>query len=797
MYASVKIGGFALSIAACLLIALYIRHELSYDRYYPDAEQLYRVVAEVRDNGVEQRGLSFPAPFAAVIKDELPEVENVARVMPNRLFTGAGSNQFRPADKTENTYEEGFAYADPQLPGMFHLPLVYGDAAQALAGPNTIVISKNKADKYFPNENPVGKLVVLNDDTKKLYRIGGVMEDFPSNSHFRFDFLLSLSGVEFWPGEQTNWMSSNYENYVRLRKGTDAERLSQKMQQLVLEKYYIPVMRQAGNKDIERLGKTLLVKFSLQPVKDIHLRSNGINNGAAYGDIRFIWLFGAVACFILIIACINFVNLATARSANRAKEVGLKKAIGSGRGQLVWQFLTESVVLSFLSFGIGILLAWVLLPYFNTLAGKTLVFPWTAWWLAPVITAASVVLGLLAGLYPAFYLSSFQPMAVLKGRLGGGTRNTGLRSALVVFQFTASVVLIISTIVIYRQMDFILNRAPGFDKEQVLMIQGAQTLGDRVTAFKQRLQQLPQVKSVSVSDYLPVEGTRRNGNSFWKEGKTREENAVDGQFWRIDHDYIKTMGMHIVAGRDFSPVMPTDSQAAVINEALAKRLFPGEKDPTGKRITNGGDVYQVIGVVGDFNFESMRTNIEGLCMVLGSSSSIVSVKVNTGDMQGLLRTIGGEWKNIAPQQPFRYAFLDERFAVMYADVQRMGYIFTSCSALAIIIACLGLFALSAYMAEQRGKEISIRKVLGASAVQVTSLISKDFLKLVMIAIVLASPIAWWGMKRWLQDFVYQAAISWWIFAAASALVIVIALATIGFQSVKAAIANPVGRLKSE
>lgn len=797
MYAAVKIGGFALSIAACMLIALYIRHELSYDRYYPDADRLYRVVIEVNDKGEHTKGLSFPAPFAAAVKEEFPEVEQAARIMPNNLFAGAGSGQLRSADKAENAYEEGFAYADPQLLGMFSVPMIYGNAEQALAEPNTIVISKRKADKYFPNENPVGKVLILNDDLKKPYRIGGVMDNFPSNSHFRFDFLLSMKGVEFWPGEQTTWLSSNYENYLRLKPGTDADRLAQRLQQTVLDKYYIPIMKQEGNKDVERIGKSLLLKFELQPVKDIHLHSYDINGSGNYGDIRFVWLFGAIACFILVIACINFVNLATARSANRAREVGLKKAIGSGRGQLVKQFLAESAVYSVFSFIIGILLATLLLPYFNSLAGKTLSMPWTAWWLVPLVIASAALLGLLAGLYPAFYLSSFRPVAALKGRLSSGSRNTGLRSTLVVFQFTASVMLIIGTIVIYRQMDYILNRKPGFDKEQVLLVQGANMLGGQADAFKQRLLQLPQVTSVSVSDYLPVAGTHRNGNSFWKEGRTREDVGTYGQFWRIDHDYIKTMGMRIVAGRNFSATMPTDSQAAVINQTLAQELFPSGEDPIGKRITNGGSVFQVIGVVGDFNFESMRTNIEGLCMTLGSSPSIVSVKVKTSDMPRLISDVGGVWKSMVPGQPFRYAFLDERFAQMYADVQRMGYIFTSFSVLAIVIACLGLFALSAYMAEQRGKEISIRKVLGASALQVTSLMSVDFLKPVCIAIVLASPIAWWVMKRWLQDFAYQAPFSWWIFAAAGSMVILIALATIGFQSVKAAIANPVDRLKAE
>jgi putative ABC transport system permease protein len=795
LYAAIKIGGFALSIAACLLIALYIRHELSYDSYYPDADRIYRMVGQSTDNGVTEKGTSWAAPFGKAVKDEFPEMELVARLMPNPLFNGAGNNQLRRADRVENTFEEGFTYADPELLQVFSIPMVYGDRAHALSEPNTIVISKRKADKYFPNENPVGKVLILNDDLKKPYRIGGVMQNFPDNSHLHFDFLLTLKGVEFWPGEQTEWLSSNYHTYVLPRRGTNMERFNAKLLDVVVNKYYVPALKRVGSKDIERLGKSLQLRILSQPVKDIHLRSGGIEGGQ--NGIVFVWLFGAIAVFILVIACINFINLSTARSANRAKEVGLKKAIGSYRSDLVKQFLSESLLYSFLSFGIAIVLAWLLLPYFNMLSGKSLSIPWTAWWLAPFFTISAFVVGIIAGLYPAFYLSSFQPIAVLKGRVSGGAKNSNLRSSLVVFQFTTSIILIIGTFVIYRQMQFILNRELGFEKDQVLMIQGANTLGKQVGALKQELLQLPQVQHVAISDFLPVSGTKRNGNPFWKEGKTTEESEVSGQFWKIDLDYIATMGMQVVAGRNFSKDMPTDSQAAIINQTMAAKLFPGEKNVVGKRLTNGGRPREIIGVVKDFNFESMRTRIVPLCMVLGNSPTIVSVKLKTADMQKTIAAISSVWKSISPHQPFRYTFLNERFAAMYDDVQRTGRIFTSFAILAIVVACLGMFALSAYMAEQRSKEISIRKVLGASVTQVTALISKDFVKLVMISVLLASPIAWWGMNKWLQDFAYQTTISWWIFVVAGMLVVIIALLTISFQSIRAAVANPVDSLRGE
>lgn len=798
MYAAIKIGGFALSIAACLLIALYIRHEVSFDRYYPGADHIYRVVGEMTDYGKVQKGVSWPAVFAKTMKNEFPEVEMTARLMPNQLFTGAGNNQVRRADKAENTYEQGFSYADPELLQLLNIPLIYGDPAHALDGPNTIIISKRKADKYFPNENPVGKVLILNDDLNKPYRIGGVMQDFPDNSHLQYDFLLSLKGIEFWRGEQTTWMASNYEVYTRLRSGTDVERFNAKVLGVLLNKYYIPALKQVGSKEVERIGKTMQLRIFVQPVKDIHLRSYDIEDSAhAHGDIRFVWLFGAIAAFILIIACINFINLSTARSANRAREVGLKKAIGSYRSDLVKQFLSESLLYSFLSFAIGIVMAWLLLPYFNTLSGKSLFIPWSAWWLAPLFIISAFVIGIVAGLYPAFYLSSFQPIAVLKGQLSMGTKNSNLRSTLVVFQFTTSIILIIGTFVIYRQMQFILNRELGFEKDQVLMIEGANTLGKQVGAFKQELLQLPQVQHVSVSDFLPVEGTKRNGNPFWKEGKQTEESEVSGQFWNIDDDYVETMGMHIVAGRNFSKDIAADSQRAIINQSMATELFPGEKDVIGKRFTNSSNAYEIVGVVQDFNFESMRNSIIPVCMVLGNSPTIISIKLKTADMQKTIAAVTGVWKSIAPQQPLRYTFLDQRFAAMYDDVRRTGWIFTSFAILAIIVACLGLFALSAYMAEQRSKEISIRKVLGASVAQVTALVSRDFVKLVVIAVLLATPLAWWGMNKWLQDFAYRINISWWIFAAAGMLAVFVALVTIGFQSIKAAVANPVDSLRGE
>jgi putative ABC transport system permease protein len=486
--------------------------------------------------------------------------------------------------------------------------------------------------------------------------------------------------------------------------------------------------------------------------------------------------------------------LSTAKSANRAKEVGLRKTVGSYRSNIISQFLTESMLFSVMSFLLGLLLAMLLLPYFNTLASKSLTLPWTAWWFVPLMIMAALVIGIVAGLYPSFYLSAFKPVQVLKGNLSRGSKNARTRSVLVVFQFTTSIVLIISTIIIYRQVEFILHTKTGFDKDQVLLLQGTGTLGDRSKVFKEQLLQLSSVKNVTVSDYLPIRGTKRNGNGFWNEGKQREDESVSGQIWVVDHDYIKTLGMKIVEGRDFSPAMASDSIAVIINQKMAHEL--GLKEPVGKQIRNW-QTMNVIGVVEDFNFESMRSEIEPLCLVLGHSPGIISVKVSPENVAGTLSAIENTWKKMMPNQQIRYTFLDESFARMYDDVQRMGRIFTSFAILAIVVACLGLFALSAFMVEQRSKEISIRLALGASLKSIFNLLTFNFVKLVLISIVIAAPIAWYMMNQWLQDFKFKTEITWDVFIVSGLTAILIALLTISYQSLRAGMMKPVEGLRSE
>jgi len=791
MYSAIKIGGLAIGVAACFLISLYVNDELSYDKDLGGENGPYRLVVEAEiDNGKTGRTVDFPAPAAAALKNDFPEVEQAGRYLSSALF-GADENQIRRSDRNENQHESGFVYFDQELLELLKLPVIAGNAKYALTEPNSIVITKRKAEKYFPGEDAIGKTFIINNNDKKLFKVGAVIDDFPVNSHLQFDFLMTLSGIEFWPGEQSWWMASNYQIYVTLKPGTELRKAADKIKWGFIEKYYKPALVASGSVGFEKVLNT--AQFELQPMNEIYL-DGSVYDGLPHSDIRFIWLFGAIAVFIVIIAGINFVNLSTARSANRAKEVGLRKAIGSHASHLIKQFLTESFLFSLLAIIAGIIMAWLLLPYFNILASKSLTFPWTVWWLVPGMLASALIIGILAGLYPAFYLSSFKPVNVLKGSVSKGSKSSATRSALVVFQFTTSIILIIGTVVIYRQMNYMLNKKLGFEKDQVLLLQGANTLGDKIPAFKSELLKLSQVQSVSVSDYLPVRGSKRDGNTFYNEGMEKIERGVAAQKWVVDQDYIKTLGMKLVDGRDFNADMISDSTSIIINQAMARQL--NLENPIGKVIQNW-QKYTIIGVVEDFHFESMKENITPVCFVVGTSPSVILVKLRSENMREAIAGVSEVWNKFSPNQTVRFNFLDERYKATYADVQRTGSIFTTFAILAIIVACLGLFGLSAFMVEQRSKEISIRMVLGASVKNVFRLLTQNFVMLVLISFLIAAPIAWMLMNKWLQDFIYKTDITWDIFVISGSCAMTVALITVSYQAIRAALANPVTNLRSE
>ena len=791
-YSLIKIGGFSIGVAAFLLITLFVKDELSYDNFYNNQGKIYRLLnASTNPEFQVKAWPSFSAPIANLLNDDYPEIEIAGRLIVRDWFL-AGDNQFRKIEEKQNYFEEGFAYADPSLLDIFEIKMVHGKRDQALAKPFTMVISQKIADKYFPNQNPIGQSIILNDNTKEPYTIGGVMENLPSNTHLEFDILLTFVGVEFWEGEQTDWCCQNYEPYLRVKPGTDIQQLEKKLL-AIKEDYLLKELNDNENAFAEVVKNHR--SFKLQAIEDIHLQSGDIGDNFKHGDLRVVQLFGAIAIFILLLACINFINLFTAKSANRAKEVGVRKVSGSFKGELVRQFLTESILYSGISIAIGTLLAFASLPFFNQLAGKTIPFPTDTLWFFPSLILLTFFIGLLAGIYPSFYLSSFKPIDVLKGNLSKGSKNSTLRSSLVIFQFTTSIILVVSALVVYSQMDFILNKKIGFDKENVILLHGARTLGDKRAAFKEELKRLPMVESVTNSSSFPVDGTMRNNNQIWLKGRETIDKGVSGQVWRVAGNYHSSMKMNLIEGRFFSEETASDSFATIINQTMAEKL--GLKDPIGKEIYNGGS-WTIVGVVEDFHFENMKREIRPLAFFkTRGRNAIIAARIKTEDLSTAISSITGVWEKFMPNQTVRYSLLDESYASMYEETKRTGNIFTACATLAILIACLGLFGLATFMAEQRTKEIGVRKILGASSSNLFQLLTFDYLKLVFISLLIGVPISWYLMQQWLQLFEYRIDIVWWFFIAAGVLVTGIALVTVSRQALKLMFANPIESLRDE
>lgn len=787
MHTAITIGGFALGLATCMMIFLFIRTELNYDKHYKDGSRIFRVYNDYGGPDAD-KWTSIQGAFAGVLRNELIDIELTGRLMHNGMGDSK-SALVRRDDELENTFEERIAYVDPETLEILETPMIFGDRKNALKNPNTVVLSRRKSIQYFGDNNPVGKIIIFNDKTDRPYVVGGVMEDFGPQTHFQYDFLLTLSDREFWPGEQTDWCCWNYVTYVKLRDGVKASDVEQKMLP-IRDNHLLAYMKKTGNQDIEDMRR--YHSYKLQAVGDIWLMPE-VGDPNKHGSLAYVWTFGGIAVFILLLACINFINLSTARSANRAKEVGLRKVVGSMRKYLVVQFLTESVVYSLISFVIGLTLAVVALPTFSYLANRTLIMPWSEWWFIPSIIGAALLIGLIAGIYPSLYLSGFKPIDVLKGNISRGTRSSKLRSSMVVFQFATSIMLIVGTFVIYRQMNFLMNEKVGFNKDQLMILEGTYTMGDKREAFREELLQLPSVENVSVSAFLPVAGMNREGYGWFLEGRDKIDPSVSAQKWRVDFSYISTLGMTIVEGRDFNRNLASDSFAVVINQRMAHEL--GLKEPIGKRITNG-TVYTIIGVVEDFNFTTMKEPIRPLCFVIERwGEGAISIRINNPDVASTIQSVSETWNKFMPNQPIRFSFLDDRFARMYDDVLRMGQIFATFATLAIIVACLGLFALSAFMIEQRSKEISIRLVMGASVPSILKLLTSNFIKLVLISFVIATPLAWFGMTKWLEDYEYRTPISTDVFIISGLIAISIALATVSYQSLKAAVANPVDNLR--
>jgi putative ABC transport system permease protein len=790
-FSLINIAGLAIGIATCLIIMLFVYDELSFDKYNEKADQIVRVVLKGKMSGEQIKEAFVMAPVAQTLKKEYPEVVDATRI---RAY---GTPKVTLGDKTFKN--ANFAFVDANFFQTFTLPLIKGDAKTALLEPNTIVITQSLAHTYFGNDDPIGKMLEFKD-WKQLYKITGVAADIPTNSHFHFDHFASMESHA--DAKSDSWMSGSFHTYLVLQKGFDYKKLEAKLPQTIDKYMDAQLKAQVGMNMKEFREKGNNIGFALQPLTDIHLQSvfSTLLNFEPSGDIRYVYIFSAIALFMLLIACINFMNLSTASASKRAKEVGIRKVLGSIKSHLIGQFMVESVALTFISLLSALILVKLGLPIFNHLSDKKLNFQALA---QPSVALGLLLFGLLVGAisgsYPAFYLSSFKPIAVLKNKFSAKGKGLGFRSALVVFQFIISVVLIVGTTVVYQQLAFIQNKKLGYDKEQLLVLRNAIMLGKNENVLKQQLLQDPRVTSVTTSSFAPAGPTDTYMSGCYPDENNNHVRRTI--LYQIDDKYIPTMGMEMAKGRNFSKDLATDSMGVIVNEALAKNFGWGE-NALGHIINRPTDTegrtkaYTVIGMVKDFHFKSLHEEIAPMMMVLEESHGLI-VKVKTKDVSSLLTSIKMQWDQFNTEEPFSYAFIDELFNETYTAEQKTGTILGIFAGLTIFIACLGLFGLATFTAEQRTKEIGIRKVLGASVTNIIALLSKEFIVLVSIAIAIAAPLAWWAMDKWLQDFAYRVTIGWWIFALAGFLALVIALLTVSFQAVKAAVANPVKSLRTE
>ena len=790
LYSLITIGGFALGIATCFLIALYIQHESSYDKHYKNRENIYRVVGKFEENGT-RKYVHMQAPLGPTLLEEFPEIEVSGRINPVVDF-GAGSNQVRSSTQEQNFFEDGFAYADQGLIDVLEIPIIEGDAELALTEPNSIVISKSKANKLFPNENAVGRLLIVNNNINNPYKVTAVMEDFSSTSHINYSFFMALHPNIFYPGEQYRWDAYNYYTYVRVTPETDIAALEKKLK-LIDNKYNAPYS-EVRNDHIRSREILRNNKYELQAVENIYLTDEDISEGLLHSDLRFMWMLGAIAIFILIIASVNFINLSTAKLAGRAKEVGLKKTVGAHKGIIVRQFFTESLLYCLISVVLALLLSITLLPFFNELSNASLSIPFTNWWFIPTLLLITIVVGVLSGLYPSLYLSSFKPIKILKGAQSRGVKSSNLRNALVVFQFTTSVVLIVCTLVVHKQMNFILNKDLGFTKEQVLLLHGTSTLDNNSESFKNQVMSIAGVESASYSKYIPVKGMSRNGNGIYKAGRRNLDETIGVQNWVVDYDYLNTLGLNLKQGRNFSPEISSDKRNIIVNEAMVEEL--GLIDPLGEKIDNGS-IYTIIGVVENFNWESIEEQVRPVMMRLGDDIRLMSVKIATQDVKKVIEQITDKWNAQVPNQTMRYSFLDADYARMYTHIERMGKIFSSFSILAIIVACLGLYGLAEYITKERTKEIGVRKVNGAKITEILTSLNSGFAVWVLIAVILACPIAYFAMEKWLEGFAYRAEMTWGLFMISSLTAFLLALITVSWHCWKTANRNPVEALRYE
>jgi putative ABC transport system permease protein len=782
-FSAINILGMSIGITACLLLLLYVVDELSYDRFHAGADHIYQVGLHAKIGDQDVLVANTCPPMAETLVREVPGVVAATRI---GNFWGTPSLKYE-----EKAFTEGKVFhADSNFFDFFSYKLVEGDPATALKEPNTVVLTESIAKKYFGDDGALGKIITVGGS--QAYKVTGVAADAPLNSHFIFKVLLSAASAEQM--QRPAWLNNFLFTYFKLDEHTPLKNVEAKFPDLVL-KYVGPEVERfmgVSMKDMERNGGAY--GYFSTPLTDIHLKAKTRDGLEPAGNITYVYFFAGIGIFIILIACINFMNLSTARSAGRAKEVGLRKALGSLRGQMIRQFLAESILYSFIAVVVALILCYFLLPQFNLLAGKDLGM---SVFLQPVFIISIVILvivvGVVAGSYPAFYLTSFSAVEVLKGKIRAGMKSRGVRSGLVICQFFLSIFLIIFTGIVYQQISFMQQRNLGIDKRNVLILPNAGLLGDQKNAFKNALsQQTGIVKASYTNNSFP--GV--NNTTVFKSAGS-EQDRIMGLYY-ADYDHQDVMKFELKEGRYFSPDFPSDSTAILLNEAAVAEF--GFTHPLGEEIIynddNKKEVLRVIGVFKDFNFESLKDKIRPLSMRLTNDSYQLMIRYE-GNPAAVVASVEKLWKQHLTGQPFDYNFLDESFDDLFRSEQRMGQLFTVFSGLAIFIACLGLFALAAFMAEQRTKEIGIRKVMGASTTGLTMMLSREFTKLVIIAFVPAAFAAWFVVNSWLSGFAYRVDVDPLIFVGSGIVATAIAWLTVGFQSIKAAASNPVHSLRYE
>ena len=808
----INISGLSIGIACTLLIVIFIKNELSYDRFHRNADRIFQVVLNGNMDGQEFWAGNTPPPVGAALTSNIPEVESFTRFYkPNDMVV-----RYEQTNAAEKFFTEKNVLAvDSNFLQLFDFKIAEGNAATALMKPGSVVITEEMAKKYFGDDpdsyrDPIGKTLLIGQD-KKPFAVTAVIKKLPSQSSIQFDFLAPVADFPVVKRFSWSWVWLQMMCYVKLKENVPTDKTS--IHQLE-SKFPAMVKVQAANA-FKRIGKPFDEFLSsggkwnlhLMPLTDVHLRSASIAMPwlSHISNIKYIYIFGSIALFIVLLACVNFMNLSTARASKRAKEVGIRKVTGSTRAQLVKQFLSEAFLYSFLSSIIAVALVAVLLKGFSMIIDEPISFQ-TAFtpsiWLS--LLALTIITGLLAGSYPALYLTSFKPGLILKGKnlFSGNKKDLLIRNGLVVFQFTISTIMIVGTLVVLKQLRFFRNTDMGFNKENVLIVTSTDRLGESEESFRDAVTQIPGITTASITTSIPSGGAFGDSYKAQPDDNVAEVKDIGLNSFMVDESFIPTLNIKVLQGRNFSKTF-SDSASIILNQEAVRQI--GWKDPIGKWVQypGGDDVrFKVIGVVKNFNIESLQAAITPFALFHLSSKTYgfghnVIAKIRSEDLSKVINQVETRWKGFASSEPFDYNFLDAAFDSQYRSEHRLGSIFSIFAALSIFIACLGLFGLSAFMAERRTKEIGVRKVLGASVPSVVMLLSKDFLRLTLIAIVIAFPVAWYFMSKWLEDFAYRIDITWTIFLLAGLGTLIITLVTISFQAIGAAVANPVKSLRTE